>query len=334
MLIQVYIVVQGQNNVTLTYIMQKILIIKPSSLGDIIHALEIVNLISEYLPHVEVTWVAREIFVPFVEVADNVHKVLTFERKGGILGFFKLVKQIREQEFDYVLDMQGLARSALLTFFARAKKKIGRADSRECAFLAYNEIIELPEEGKNAHALEILLQFLPKLGIPFSEPNKLTFSKLDNVSENIPQAFSSKDTLVLFPDSRRPEKEWPKYVELTNQLLTEYPNLKVVWAGQGRLKQNPLWPADRFYNLLSKTTLSDLILLIRNARCIISNDSGPMHLAAAMGVELIALFGPTSPKLFGPYPLDRKTHHVIEAPQGSLHKLTVEQVMKKLEEIL
>ncbi|MGA0164775.1 MAG: glycosyltransferase family 9 protein, partial [Bdellovibrionota bacterium] len=94
-----------------TLIMKKLLIIKPSSLGDIIHGLQIATTIKHFKPEIEINWVVREIFKPIVENCEAVDKVYVFERKGGPFAFIKLIKQIRTQRFNWTFDLQGLARS-------------------------------------------------------------------------------------------------------------------------------------------------------------------------------------------------------------------------------
>ena len=92
-------------------------------------------------------------------------------------------------------------------------------------------------------------------------------------------------------------------------------------------------PADRFLNLTGNTSLVSLPALVRRADWVVSNDSGPMHLAAAMQVRTFAIFGPTDPRLFGPYPLTAPTNHVIQAPLGDLRLLVVKDVLARFRRI-
>lgn len=311
--------------------MFNLLIIKPSSLGDIIHGLQVAQSIREYRPDAHITWVAREVFTPFVKACDAVDHVLTFQRKGGFSAFYNLVQQIRDSSYDWILDFQGLARSGLLTLFSRGRHKIGRADAREWSSLAYHRSVPLPQSGRDAHAVEILLQFMPELGLPSKLEGKLTFSKAPpspNISQEI---LEQKNLILLFPNSRRPEKEWNGFVSLTDRLLQAFPDKTIAWAGQKPLEIDPSWKGKNFCNLIGKTQLLDLLPLIQSAQCVVANDSGPMHIAAAMGVNVIALFGPTPPCRYGPYPLDRDTHHIVQAPNDDLTALSVDTVFNAVQ---
>ena len=300
----------------------RVLIVKPSSLGDIIHGLVAAASLREQVPGVRIDWVAREVFAPIVRAASPVDRVFVFERKGGVRGFLRLVREIRATEYDLVLDMQGLARSALLARMIRAKRRIGRADSREGASLFVWEKAVPPPPP--AHAVDILLGFLKKIGLRAEPLGRLSFpgAKLPEAVATLPK----RRALVLFPDSRRPEKEWPHFQKLTALLLAGSPEALVVWAGNSKLAPDPAWPAEKFLNLSGKTTLPEAVALIEHAGVCVCNDSGPMHIAAAVGTPVVALFGPTDPALYGPFPLSRPSHRVLTAPDADLEKLSPEAV--------
>ena len=300
----------------------RLLIIKPSSLGDIIHALVVAQAIRTHRPDVRIDWVARDIFAPIVQACPAVERVFVFERRGGVSGFLRLAQRLRDTHYDAVLDMQGLARSALLARLCRTDRIIGRADAREGARWLIRTHAAQPTD--DSHAIEKLLGFLPPLGLPaiLGTPVPLTGITLPAPMADIPAGRA----IVLFPDSRRPEKEWPYFQQLTDRLLREHPDRHVIWAGQSRLAPDAAWPADRFINLCGRTTLPQAVALIRHAALAICNDSGPMHIAAAAGTPVLALFGPTDPKRYGPFPLAKPTHRVLSAPGGELTKLPVDEV--------
>jgi ADP-heptose:LPS heptosyltransferase len=100
-----------------------ILIIKPSSLGDIIHGLQVAQSLKAQQPDTRITWVAREIFAPLVEACACVDEVIVFHRKAGWAGLRQCIREIRARRYDWVWDMQGLARSGLMTWRARAGRK-------------------------------------------------------------------------------------------------------------------------------------------------------------------------------------------------------------------
>ncbi len=306
--------------------MSRFLIIKPSSLGDIIHGLQVVETLRSQLPDIHISWIARDIFAPLAEACETVDETFRFERNNGFIGFYRLLKTLRNKEFDYILDMQGLARSGIMAACAGGSVIIGRSDSREGASLAYDMQIDLPPTGKHAHAVEILLQFCPKFALPPVLRGKLSFRE-----DPIP-TLPSEPYLLCFPDSRRPEKEWYGFAELTDLLLKEV-NMPIVWGGTNT-NRLPEADSSRFLNLVGKTTLGQLPTLIKNAALVVSNDSGSMHLAAAMEKPVLALFGPTDPTRFGPYPLTSPHNHVLCAPENDLSELTVASVYERILTIL
>jgi len=114
---------------------KSLLVIKPSSLGDIVHGLQVIQKVAQHFPHCRITWVARDRFAPLVEAAPFVHEVIHFRRKAGIRGILEVMKTLRAKRFDAVWDMQGLLRSGLMAAAALSSVKWGRHDSREGAGL-------------------------------------------------------------------------------------------------------------------------------------------------------------------------------------------------------
>jgi ADP-heptose:LPS heptosyltransferase len=137
----------------------------------------------------------------------------------------------------------------------------------------------------------------------------------------------------MFPDSRRADKKWGGFKQLTELLLREDKARKVVWAGNNFLPDRGAFPEAQFLNLTGNTSLVSLPALVKRADWVISNDSGPMHLAAALGVRVFAIFGPTDPRLFGPYPIGGPLNHVIQAPVGDLKLLSVRDVFSRFQRI-
>jgi len=307
--------------------MQKILVIKPSSLGDIVHGLQVMAALKSQRADVHISWVTRDMFAPFVSACDLVDQIYVFRRGAGLKAFVALLRELRTQHFDWVLDMQGLARSGLMTYLSHAREKVGRADARECSSLAYRKTIALPATGRNSHAVEILLQFLPVLGLAPNACGRLTFS-LDRDKRTVD---IGQNAILVFPSSRRIEKDWPGYAGLTERMFERLPQSTVCWVGQQRCEHPGAWDALNFRNFTGTTGLLELVHMVAHAQLIVSNDSGPMHLAAAMGTPLVAVFGPTDPRRFGPYPLSNPQHRVVQAPLGDFSRLSVDEVLQAIE---
>lgn len=312
--------------------MQSLLVIKPSSLGDIVHALQVVQTLAKERPGCRISWVVRERFAGLVQAAPFVHETIIFRRRDGWRAFLRLLRQLRGRRFDAIWDMQGLLRSGLMTAAARAPEKWGRPDAREGAGFFYNRRVAAPAGPGPHHALEILQPFLaaaglpPRLDFPLQLRPGATFSW---------HGFFSGDpgrTFVIFTDSRGAGKEWPRFNELTALLFRNIPDCRVAWcAGQSTKPEVPV-PADRFLNLTG-CPLDQMIALVRAPATFIGNDSGPMHLSAASGNRVLAIFGPTSPRRFGPFPLEHPKHRAVEAPGAQLDRLEPAAVLAALEEL-
>lgn len=304
----------------------RILIIKPSSFGDIVHALLVVDRIRSQLEVARIHWVARDVFAPLVEASGLADRILRFERSPG--GFLRVLREIRQETYDVVLDMQGLARSGWMTFAARAKIKIGRFDAREGSRLFYKVRVPPPPGPAPHHAVEILRQFQRALGLYDLAPETLGFP------DAVPAQPLPPGSILLFPESRRAEKEWPGFADLAAALRKSHPQRRIGWCGTGGGSPRgggglPEGVAD----LRGKVPLAALPAVMREAALVVANDSGPVHLAAALGRPLAAVYGPTDPARFGPWPADRPGNAVLRAPGGDLRRLEAAEVVRALPDL-
>jgi ADP-heptose:LPS heptosyltransferase len=309
-----------------------LLVIKPSSLGDIVHGLQVVQSVARRFPQCRITWVARDRFAPLVEAAPFVHEVIHFRRKSGLRGILEVMKSLRAKRFDAVWDMQGLLRSGLMAAAARSPVKWGRGDGREGAGL-FSKKVKMPAGEGPHHAIPVLQEFARTLALneEISIPLELRAGP-----DFAWQSFFEGDPrrrFVIFTDSRGAEKEWPKFGPLTRLILEQIPNSRVAWcAGSPAAPDLPI-PDGRFLNLTG-CPFAEMIELARQPSVFIGNDSGPMHLSAAVGNRVLAIFGPTSPARFGPWPADSPRTSSIVAPAGKLADLTPEAVFRALEELI
>ena len=312
--------------------MPELLVIKPSSLGDIVHALQVVASLKAQQPGWRVSWIVRDIFAPLVRASTVVDQVFVFQRHEGVRGFLKLMREVRHKEYDVVIDMQGLLRTGLMTKWARGKRKIGRWDAREGSSLFYDEKVQPPASGAEAHAVDVLLQFCPMVkALPELQGN-LSFREMERLNLGFMEPRRGLKPILMFPDSRREEKKWGGFAQFSSLLVREA-GRKVVWAGNAYIPCKEAFPEGAFLNLTGNTSLTSLASIITKADWVVSNDSGPMHLAAALGVKTLGIFGPTDPRLYGPYPLNRPTNHVIQAPVGDLKHLTAKDVFTRFRRI-
>ena len=301
-----------------SHVTKRILVIKPSSFGDIIQMLQVMEgayqAAKNQSVNLEIHWIVRDCFADFLRCSPIIHRLFLFERHGGLKGFVRLIKAIHTYTYDFVVDGQGLLRSGLMTLFAKSKRKIGRKDAREMSCLFYNETYA--PQKKHPHAVEILQALLQPLELKSIPQIPLTLDL------NVSNPFSNyKNGILLFPNSRGPRKEWPYFFELTKTLL-EHTHKPCIWVGQ-HCPQNVPQHAN-FDNLIGKTKLSDLVTLIQNAACVVANDSGPIHLAAALNKPLVGIYGPTDGQRYGPYPIEK--HVIFQAPQKDLKQIAPKKV--------
>ena len=312
--------------------MQSLLVIKPSSLGDIVHALQVVQTLARERPECRVSWVVRERFAGLVQAAPFVNEAIIFRRRDGWRAFVHLLRQLRQRRFDAVWDMQGLLRSGLMTAAVRAPRKWGRLDAREGAGFFCNRRVALPAGAAPHHALDILQQFLradgvtPRLDFPLQLKPGPVFPWQGLFGGEARRNF------VIFTDSRGAEKQWLQFNELTALIFREIPDSRVAWCAGKAAKPEVTVPAERFLNLTG-CPMDEMLALVRQPAVFIGNDSGPMHLSAASGNRVLAIFGPTSPRRFGPYPLEAPKHRAVEAPGGQLDRLPAGEVFAALQEL-
>lgn len=285
----------------------KVLILKPSSLGDIIHALPVLRLIKLQRPDWRVHWWIAKHFAPLFEMDRDIAALHYFERQawGGVQGIrrsFSRITQMREEQFDLVLDLQGLARSALHGWAVRGGYTIGLQQHREGAALFYDELIERPE--REAHMVDWCRAVLPRMGISAAGQYEWLPARPWLAGKLSEQGFDpAYRWMILCPGARWPSKQWPvdSFDRLMDELAGKMVRFAVVGSGSESELGQRLAQRGDCLDLTGRTTLPELAEWLRAATVVVTNDSGPMHVAAAVGTPVVALFGPTSASKTGPY---------------------------------
>ena len=293
----------------------KILILKPSSLGDVVHALPVLRLLKLHLPQSEIFWWLESSLVPLLEDDSDLAGIFSFQRKHWSSPrtwpeLWTIVRAMRRHRFDWAIDLQGLARSALFAWLANAGLTIGldnlREGAREGARLYYDLLV--PRAPKHTHAVDRYLAVLPRLGIPVHG----RFQWLPDLPRTAAQVRTkwqpgSARWIILLPGARWDNKRWPveNFGDLTRRMLTLAPDLKFVVLGtaadQPLGREITAVDPQRCLDLTGQTSLLEMIEWVRLGELVITNDTGPMHIAAALRKPVIALFGPTDPAGTGPY---------------------------------
>ena len=271
-----------------------ILIIKPSSLGDIVHTLPAAALIRDAHPEADITWVINPEWATLLRGNRSVDHVHIFPR--GDLGGFGMPKhllpwlrQTARLQPDVALDFQGLLRSAFIGKSSHPRDFYGMSDAREGARFFYRHIARV---DRRAHAVERYLRLVEAFGVPVTRPLRFPLPSGNSI------ARFDEDTpfVLLHPFSRGRRKSLSLLtVEEFCRALAPH---RVVLVG---LTKREIPVPDNCVNLLNHTTVLQLIWLVRRARFTISVDSGPMHIAAALTNRLVSIHTWSDPRRVGPY---------------------------------
>jgi len=305
----------------------RILIIKPSALGDVATTLPLLCDLKTAVPDAQIDWLIHPANLAVIEHHDALHQVILFDRKklaswwynpASFLKFRKLLKTLRENRYDVVIDAQGLLRSGFLSFMTRAKTHIGFAHAREGARWFYTHKIRLARHWSQMIAVDRMralgepLGTSPAAAADFRAP--ISDTAAARATELLGTIPTNERLVILIPGARWDTKRWPvdRYSQLASRLLAEHDRLILL----GSSDEKPLCdqieasasneahaaePASRILNLAGKTDIATMIAILARADLVVGNDSGPIHIAAALGRPLLALHGPTAPSNVGPH---------------------------------
>ena len=288
---------------------RRILLIKPSAIGDVVHTLPILQLLRQRWPDAHIAWLLTPACAGLLEGHPMLNEVIVFDRRrfgrswrdpAVAVGLGSFLSELRGRGFDLVIDLQGLFRSGVLAWQTRAPVRIGFANARELAPLFYTH--RVPIHTSEQHAIDRYLKVAGALGCDVSA-DKIDFPfhvTEDDRREVAGLLNGTARYAVLLPGTNWETKRWPaeRYAELVGPLRDRFGLASVV---AGSADESDLASRVGGINVAGKTSLRQLAALIERADLVIANDSGPMHIAAAMNKPLVTLFGPTNPIRTGPY---------------------------------
>ena len=287
----------------------KILIVKPSSLGDIVHSLPALGAIRRRFKHAEIHWVVAKNFKDLLEGHPMIDRLWVIDKdqwkkltsaKSTVKEISNLVRGLRRQKYDLAIDLQGLLRSGMIMMASRAPVRVGFVESQEGSVFCYTHTVGGRQQ---VHAVQSYLKIAAHLGC-------------DTTGVSFPMPISpfpmpfDEDYAVLVPGAMWKTKRWP--VEKFAKLASKLPIKSVVVGGRGDMARGRAiaeGSGGKAVSLCGKTGLKELSHVMKGARLCVTNDSGPMHFAAAHGVPVVALFGPSSPDITAPY---GKGHTVLK----------------------
>jgi heptosyltransferase-1 len=289
---------------------RRVLIIKPSAIGDVVHALPVLNLVRRAWPGAYIAWLVTPACAGLLEDHPQLNEVIRFERKrfgqgwknpAAAIGLFRFARQLRSKQFDLVIDLQGLFRSGWLAWQTRAPIRIGFANAREFAPLFYTH--RVPIDTPEQHAVDRYLMVTDALGCG-REPIEFRFAPTREEDQRAVAKLLKDEPspyAVLLPGTNWATKRWPvEHFASVVAPLRERFGLRTVVAGAASDREL----ASRIngtIDLTGATSLSQLVTLLQGASVVVANDSGPMHIASALGLPLVTPYGPTSPVRTGPY---------------------------------
>ncbi len=318
----------------------RILLIKPSALGDVVHTIPVLVKLRARYPRARIDWLITPENAEIVRCHPALSNVVLFARRDfskrgrrwrAFLSFFDLLKQIRRAKYDLVIDMHGQVRSAFFALITGARVRIGFdrpikrtltvsaehdlknvpthgwRGAREGSWIAYTHRIPIPT--LDVHAIDRYLWVGELLGFDDTPPD-LTIYLSPETIRNVDRLLSEKGVsasqplIVLVPGTIWETKHWTieGFAGVARQFLHD--GYAVALAGTKRDEQRSRQiaaAAPGACDLSGKTTPADLAALIRRAEVTVTNDSGSMHVAASLGKPMVSIFGPTNPVHIGPY---------------------------------
>lgn len=297
---------------------ERILLIKPSSLGDVIHALPVLRGLRRKFPQARIDWLISTSLAPLLEGHDDVTDLVLFDRrKLGRLAtspraagaFVAFVRLLRERNYDLVIDLQGLFRSGFFAWASGAEIRLGFAEVREGASLFYTHRgLALDPD---LHAADRNWKLAQCVGLDDAPLDfDLQIKELDRAAAGgllLEHGWSANQRMIaVLPGARWETKLWSphRFAEVIDKLHRAGSGRCVLLGGES---ERPLCrlvaesckvaPLD----LCGKTPLRMLAAMIERASVTLCHDSGPMHIAAALNRPLVCLIGPTNPRRTGPY---------------------------------
>jgi ADP-heptose:LPS heptosyltransferase len=286
----------------------RVCIIKPSSLGDVIHALPILAALRGRWPSSHLAWVVNRPLRDVLQNHPHLDELIVHDRGSGcsgIGGAVDLFRRLSLSRFDLSIDLQGLLRSALMTAATGAGVRVGMADSREGARWFYTDAVDAPR--LSLHAVERVRRVARTFGADFSEPRfHLPISEGDRKWARGTLTGVPSPRVVLNLGARWATKRWPPehYAEIGRRANTEY---GAGLIAVGSAVDRPLVDAllrlcdpSSVLDLCGRTGLLQLAAIALESDLMISNDTGPLHLAAAAGARVVGIYTCTDIRLTGP----------------------------------
>ncbi len=303
---------------------KNILIVKLSAIGDVIHALPVAHALKQTYPDARITWVVEKPAYDLLTNNPDIDEIIIFDKPkfksltGLLSNGYTFSKLLKSYKFDLTIDLQGLFKSAAISYLSGAPKRLVYCNARELSDKIGQRICGNHEHG---HVVDRYLDVAQHLGCKIDQvefPMNITELEAQKAEEIANHAGLRLENsyVVLAPGTNWPSKCWPAthFAKLADQL---YDNnmIPVIIGGPNDkrlaeeiIAKTQIPPID----LTSKTSLKQLAYIIKKSRTFVGGDTGPMHLAVAVGTKVVTMFGPTDPNRNGPY----GGNHSISTPDA------------------
>ena len=292
---------------------RRIALVKPSALGDVIHTLPVLDALRQRFPEARITWIVNKSFAPLLLGHPALDETLPFDRQGLKKGFrqalsasLAFAKQLRRRRFDLVLDLQGLLRSGLMAAATGAARRVGLSTAREGSRLFYTDLIVIPKDCVE-HAVDRNWRMAEALGVGHL-PKRFFVPIPDDAREWADRQLLSYPRPWLFfgVGARWLTKRWPpeSFAILAQRAQRQFGGTAffIGAADETPLAQQVIAKLGGVArDFTGQTTLPQLAALLQRADAMISNDTGPLHLAAALGRPIVAPYTCTVVRRHGPY---------------------------------
>ena len=288
----------------------KILILKPSSLGDVVQAMPVLRMLKLHWPGAQIYWWIETNSASLLEDDPDLAGLISFDRKRWAeplraRDVWNSISEMRAHRFDLVIDLQALLRSAAVAWVANGQFTVGLQDWRELALGFYDRSV--PRPSQQTHAVDWYLEVLKLVGVPVRWDFDWLPKRAD-IAAHLARTWSlDGTTIILQPGARWLNKRWPAehFAEVVRLLHVRDEATKFVILGGNADrelgKQISAAAPGACIDVTGRTTLPEAFELIRAIKLMVTNDTGPMHIAAALGTPVVGLFGPTNPARTGPY---------------------------------
>jgi lipopolysaccharide heptosyltransferase II len=288
---------------------RRICIIKPSALGDIVQSLPLLPVLRERFSGVRVSWVIARSFAPLLEGHPDLDEIICFDRGGSFSKWRRLLTHLRQAKFDVVFDLQGLLRTGIMTWATRAPLRVGLEAAREGAHWACH--FEIPGTGLSVPAHLRYGRIAEGLGMsaPLIEP-RIAIARADHDWAHSQLQSLEGRILAIHPGAGWTTKRWPaeRFAAVASKAARRFGFHPIILGSDSERETatqvehtlRSLIPSVTPLNLAGQTTLKQLAAVLEQSMVLLTNDSGPMHLAAALGTPVVGVFTCTSALRSGP----------------------------------